>query len=126
MDFSSVASAFRSSPRAADVTGAEESQLSPMIGGNWASMVNTPLMPMFEPVQTGAGQRGLDAATVKLANLQQAANAGRISLDDARKYRRASKVGADGTLSGNGNGAHAVYDDNGNMIYTNGQKIDIG
>lgn len=118
MDFSSVASAFRSSPRAAEINGGEEAQLSPMIGGNWASMVNTPLMPLFEPVQTGPGaaQRGLDAASVKLASLQ-AANAGRISLDDARKYRRQSKVN-DGA---NVNGTNAIYDENGNVLATQNQ-----
>ncbi|KAF2838480.1 hypothetical protein M501DRAFT_934750 [Patellaria atrata CBS 101060] len=61
--------------------------LSPYAGsGNWASMVNTPMVPNF---QQGASQADMvaNATAMKLAALSTVNN--RIQLDDVRKYRRA-------------------------------------
>lgn len=61
-----------SRPKSTDFTGAAnalksnklEDGMSPMAEGSWASMVNTPLMPMFK--DTRSSQQSLDAAAVKL------------------------------------------------------------
>ena len=78
------------SPRS---SGPLDDQLSPISAtGNWSSMVNTPLVPMFdEQNQGGAGDANvnLDAATAQLANL--GVQAGRVMVDpDAAKFRRKS------------------------------------
>ncbi|KAI0180875.1 protein VTS1 [Hypoxylon sp. FL1284] len=56
--------------------------------GNWASMVNTPMVPSFN---TGTGPNQADmvanATAMKLAALSTVNN--RFALDDVRKYRRA-------------------------------------
>lgn len=63
-----------------------------MPSGSWASMVNTPLNPMFD------NKGGEINSALSLANLQMAAGAAaaanRIQLDDARKYRRPSNQSA--------------------------------
>lgn len=63
--------------------------LSPYNGsGNWASMVNTPMVPNFN-AQQSANQADMvaNATAMKLAALSTVNN--RIQLDDVRKYRRA-------------------------------------
>ena len=63
--------------------------LSPYNGsGNWASMVNTPMVPNFN-AQQSANQADMvaNATAMKLAALSTVNN--RIQLDDAKKYRRA-------------------------------------
>lgn len=97
-----------------------EASFSPMAGDSWASMVNTPLIPMFS--NKSAQSQGLDAAAQKL-NEWTGAAAGRGGvplMDDAKKYRRASKSNAQGdggnTVAQNG----AVYDDAGNLISQGG------
>ncbi|TDL19671.1 hypothetical protein BD410DRAFT_751831 [Rickenella mellea] len=117
-DFSGLANALRS-PR---LSGDDEPQLSPMVGGNWASMVNTPLAPMFADTQnaTGGGGQNLDAAAQKLANWQMGgASAGRITLDDAKKFRRVSK---DSSQIAN----NAVYGDDGDLIAGGGAPQQSG
>ncbi|KAF2663451.1 SAM domain-containing protein [Microthyrium microscopicum] len=62
--------------------------LSPYHGsGNWASMVNTPMVPNFAN-QQGANQAEMvaNATAMKLAALSTVNN--RIQFDDVRKYRR--------------------------------------
>ncbi|CUA69712.1 Protein VTS1 [Neurospora crassa OR74A] [Rhizoctonia solani] len=98
-DFTGVAAQFRK--------GAEsnnDDQLSPMVSGNWASMVNTPVVPMFaggnnagsSAANNGTDTNGqnLDAAALKLANWTMGNNAGGpvVQLDDARKFRRSSNA----------------------------------
>ncbi|KAF2459666.1 hypothetical protein BDY21DRAFT_384777 [Lineolata rhizophorae] len=76
--------------------------LSPYSGsGNWASMVNTPMVGNFSPNGQQGGQQGgqggqgghsqaemvANATAMKLAALSTVNN--RIQLDDVRKYRRA-------------------------------------
>ncbi|KAG8717395.1 hypothetical protein FRC08_007553 [Ceratobasidium sp. 394] len=100
-DFTGVAAQFRKGQADAPL----DEQLSPMVGGNWASMVNTPVVPMFAGAGGNNGSSGnatdsngqnLDAAALKLANWTMA-NAGGpggpvVQLDDARKFRRASNA----------------------------------
>ena len=64
--------------------------LSPYQGsGNWASMVNTPMVTSFPTQQQGANQADMvaNATAMKLAALSTVNN--RIQFDDARKFRRA-------------------------------------
>jgi hypothetical protein len=75
-----------------------EEQGSPMPGGSWASMVNTPVVPMFGSGNNGQQQGeptspNLDAVTGKFASWglgPQPAN--QIVLDDARKFRRNARL----------------------------------
>ncbi|KIO23887.1 hypothetical protein M407DRAFT_244636 [Tulasnella calospora MUT 4182] len=116
-DFTGLASQFARSPRQAsgsvdDTAGADldltmqelrlNDQLSPMVGGNWASMVNTPMVPMFGDGNALGGQATtLDAAASKLANwnMGNGAPTRGIVLDDAKKFKRDSK-GPTGSTSG--------------------------
>lgn len=83
------------------------SQLSPLVGGSWASMVNTPLVPMFLKNNDGGhfgglSSPGLDNANARLGswgghnnNNQQRDSSG-IVLDDVRKFRRSARISGDG------------------------------
>jgi hypothetical protein len=103
--------------------------LSPMVGGNWASQVNTPLNPMFAnnsssnpnaPVGQEGGQT-LDAVASRLASWNISnSSGGKVHLDDPKKYRRASRSGA-GSTTGNPDSG-GVYDDNGNLISTSASQ----
>ncbi|KAN0065214.1 Flap-structured DNA-binding and RNA-binding protein [Thecaphora frezii] len=87
------------SPRA---SGPLDDQLSPISAtGNWSSMVNTPLVPMFDEQQLKSGDVAnvnLDAAAQQLANLGQQSSGARVLIDpDVSKYRRkASHAGGMG------------------------------
>lgn len=84
-DFSGLANALKS-PR----SGIEEG-LSPAVGGSWASMVNTPMMPMF-PNERNPNQ-SLDAAAAKL-NDWVGNNSGTgvpLISDPPKKFNRLSK-----------------------------------
>ncbi|PAV16796.1 hypothetical protein PNOK_0686000 [Pyrrhoderma noxium] len=83
-----------------------EPQLSPMVGGNWASMVNTPRDFMFD-VPQGGGQN-LDAAATKLATWQAGTgnSGGRFSLENAKKFRLTSRSDGKDQRGGN-NGLHS-------------------
>lgn len=86
-DFSGAANSFRA-PRPSDGIDA----LSPIVGDSWASMVNTPLIPMFQNTNKDQQRNGqnLDAAVNKL-NDWAAGN--RVPLmEDPKKYRRPSKA----------------------------------
>ncbi|QRV77452.1 VTS1 RNA-binding family SAM domain protein [Ceratobasidium sp. AG-Ba] len=95
-DFTGVAAQFRKGQNDTSI----DEQLSPMVGGNWASMVNTPIAPMFAAAGGNNGNAGtdsngqnLDAAALKLAtwNMANASGGGPVvQLDDARKFRRTS------------------------------------
>ncbi|KLO10094.1 hypothetical protein SCHPADRAFT_999820 [Schizopora paradoxa] len=90
-----------------NIGGNAGNMLSPMVGGNWASMVNTPLVPLFNNNNREEGQT-LDAAAAKLSTWQMGNSGGRFSLDDAKKFRRPTKVGSDAN--------NAVYGDDGTPI----------
>jgi hypothetical protein len=71
--------------------------LSPYAGGgNWSSMVNTPMAPTFNANQSAANQADMvaNATAMKLAALSTVNN--RFALDDVRKYRRARSNDAAG------------------------------
>lgn len=64
--------------------------LSPYAGGsgNWASMVNTPMVPNFN-TQNNQADMVANATAMKLAALSTVNN--RFALDDVRKYRKTSR-----------------------------------
>lgn len=70
-------------------------------GGNWASMVNTPMTSNFNTAQSSSNNGGnqadmvANATAMKLAALSTVNN--RFALDDVRKYRRARSNDAPGT-----------------------------
>ncbi|ORY69819.1 uncharacterized protein BCR38DRAFT_480986 [Pseudomassariella vexata] len=81
---------------APDKQASELPLLSPYgASGNWASMVNTPMMPTFNTNQ-GPNQADMvaNATAMKLAALSTVNN--RFALDDVRKYRRARSNDAPG------------------------------
>jgi hypothetical protein len=67
--------------------------------GNWASMVNTPMVPSFNTASSNTqADMVANATAMKLAALSTVNN--RFALDDVRKYRRArSNDGGQGPLS---------------------------
>lgn len=117
-DFTGVANQFKNRTAAAAAAEAEapgQDLLSPMGGGNWASMVNTPLVPMFsEP-----NKPNLDGASGKLATWTANKSAGtgggsangRIALADAKAFRRTSKSSTPQSPENAG-----VYGDDGNLL----------
>lgn len=120
-DFTGVANSFK--PRAQSITetssdangtGVGQDVLSPMAGGNWASMVNTPLVPMF-----AENKPNLDSAAGKLATWKSSAanggGSGRINLADAKAFRRTSKSTSQSPDPNAGN----VYGDDGNLLAPN-------
>lgn len=66
-------------------------------GGNWASMVNTPMAPNFNVQQQGNTQADMvaNATAMKLAAFSTVNN--RLALDDPRRYRRARSNDAPGS-----------------------------
>jgi hypothetical protein len=75
---------------------AELPLLSPYgASGNWASMVNTPMVATFnQPQQANNADMVANATAMKLAALSTVNN--RFALDDVRKYRRARSNDAPG------------------------------
>jgi hypothetical protein len=118
-DFSVLTSQFgksRTAVVATDEQGADV--LSPMGGGNWASMVNTPLVPMFandsKPVNVESANAKLSAWSKSSngAGTGAGSNNGRIPLADPKTFRRSSKASAT-----NPNGENTgVYGDDGNLL----------
>jgi len=84
---------------APDNQGSDLPMLSPYNGnGNWASMVNTPMVPNFNTQGNNQADMVANATAMKLAALSTVNN--RFALDDVRKYRRArSNDGGQGPLS---------------------------
>ncbi|KAG7290649.1 Flap-structured DNA-binding and RNA-binding protein [Staphylotrichum longicolle] len=66
--------------------------------GNWASMVNTPMVPTFNQPQGNNADMVANATAMKLAALSTVNN--RFALDDVRKYRRARSNDAPGQAQG--------------------------
>jgi hypothetical protein len=97
-----------------------ESMLSPMAGDSWASMVNTPLIPMFQKDSQRSAQN-LDAAATKLSDWTTG-NAGVPRMGDPKIYRRQSK-GTGATNSSNGSSDNGgVYDNDGNLVSQGGNN----
>lgn len=84
----------------------EFSPFSP--SGNWASMVNTPLVPMFS--QVPSQNNDLKAATSKLASLSSnMQNSDPVILDtDVKKYRRGKNTLLSSTADKNGFNPHST------------------
>ncbi|KAJ9154824.1 Protein VTS1 [Pleurostoma richardsiae] len=100
--------------------------LSPyQASGNWASMVNTPLVANFNAQQSGTqADMVANATAMKLAALSTVNN--RFALDDVRKYRRARSNDAPGGPQGNPlspGGAGGIPTTNVVMINERGQVI---
>ncbi|KII91081.1 hypothetical protein PLICRDRAFT_39686 [Plicaturopsis crispa FD-325 SS-3] len=97
--------------------GVGESTLSPMPGDSWASMVNTPLIPMFQK-DTRNPPQNLDAAASKLNDW----SGSRVPLmEDPKKFRRVSKGN---TQESGQNGG--VYDNDGNLVSGGQQQHSAG
>ena len=119
-DFSGIAaSATIRSPRPDGAgSGSSLDALSPAVGDSWASMVNTPLMPMFQKPSTMNPSVGptqtVDLATAKLNDLY----VGTVPrLDGPEKFRRASKGHSadpgNNSTTGTGNAIPTVASNNG-------------
>ncbi|KAM0751432.1 hypothetical protein T439DRAFT_356251 [Meredithblackwellia eburnea MCA 4105] len=91
-----------------------DSQLSPLVGGSWASMVNTPLVPMFGGGAAKDGEYGASPATngERWGNGPGQGGQGPIVLDDVRKFRRSARVSGGGASSpgGVGGALGGMYD----------------
>jgi hypothetical protein len=73
------------SPRHSGVGLGLDAPISPLLSNpSWASMVNTPLAPVFNDHQVPSGTNLTSA--LNMANLQLAAS--KVAFEDARKYRR--------------------------------------
>ncbi|KAF7422332.1 hypothetical protein PC9H_010488 [Pleurotus ostreatus] len=88
------------------------------VGDSWASMVNTPLIPMFSKDTTRT--QNLDAAASKLTEWSAAKTAapGVPRMGDPTIHRRSNKPEPKNDNNGGSNNGPggAVYDDNGNLI----------
>ncbi|KAL6304419.1 hypothetical protein BKA93DRAFT_293092 [Sparassis latifolia] len=111
-DFSGAANAFKS-PR----VGGEPDGLSPMVGDSWASMVNTPLMPMFK--DTRNANQSLDAAAAKLNDWTATGGGVPLIADPPKKFNRLSKgsTGLNNDAQNNG-----VYGEDGNPVGPGGAQ----
>ena len=113
MDFSGKANEVQGNRRSPRISGGvglgigqpEASPVSsPFLNnGSWASMVNTPIAPLFTDPKVDNVTSALNMANMQLAN------ANRVALDDARKFRRPGT----GTTSRNVSGQ---YNDDGELI----------
>ncbi|KAH9010351.1 hypothetical protein EDB83DRAFT_2530703 [Lactarius deliciosus] len=119
-DFSglSAGSAFRS-PRADGGTAPGSLDgLSPAVGDSWASIANTPLLPMFQKSSSNNSNNGqtVDLAAAELNDLYRSSNVPR--LDGPDKFRRPSKGHIHDGSSGSNNGVtnNGVYGDDGGLI----------
>ncbi|KAK5629733.1 hypothetical protein RRF57_005448 [Xylaria bambusicola] len=85
---------------APDKSASDLPMLSPYTaGGNWASMVSTPMNPTFSPGNAPhQADMVANATAMKLAALSTVNN--RFALDDVRKYRRARSNDANGQNPG--------------------------
>ena len=101
--------------------------LSPAIGDSWASMVNTPLLPIFQKSLTANnnatvyGGQTVDLAAVKLNDLYRGGGGNVSRLDGPEKFRRSFKGhiqhGSSGSSSvNNGVTNNGVYGDDGDLI----------
>lgn len=74
---------------APELHGSDLPMLSPYnaSSGNWASMVNTPMVPNFNTSGSSQADMVANATAMKLAALSTVNN--RFALDDVRKFRRA-------------------------------------
>lgn len=106
------------SPRpGATGANAADNGLSPMAGDSWASMVNTPLIPMFQKDNNNRGAQNMDAPAGKLNDWSTGPGVPRMG--DPKIYRRQSKGNTGG---GNGSDTAGVYDNDGNLVPQGNQQ----
>ncbi|CAG8606937.1 16847_t:CDS:2, partial [Acaulospora colombiana] len=110
------------SPRSGG-TGAFDGELSPLIGGSWASMVSTPVVPMFAENKNKAAA-DVDMVSKKLANLSNSSGNRVVLENDVKKFRRnqgKSNSGVPATVqeekygSNQANIVLSMYDADGNI-----------
>ncbi|KAG5639908.1 hypothetical protein DXG03_002495, partial [Asterophora parasitica] len=103
------------SPRPGAIGGGDATVPS---GESWASLVNTPLVPMF---QKDTRTQTLDGAASKLNDWSNKnAAPGVPRMGDPTIHRRTKPAGSDHSSSNQNSGqSNAVYDDNGNLIAQN-------
>lgn len=85
---------------------------------SWASMVNTPLIPMFQK-DTRVPTQNLDAAANKLSdwsNKNANATPGVPRMGDPTVHRRPRPPNDSNNRDTNNGSSNAVYDDNGNLL----------
>ncbi|KAG9293358.1 hypothetical protein G9A89_007604 [Geosiphon pyriformis] len=84
------------SPRPGTV--AFDGELSPLVGGSWASMVSTPVVPMFAENKAAKAAAEADIVTKKLTNWSISNSSGnRVVLEsDVKKFRRNHGKGQSG------------------------------
>ncbi|KAL1743680.1 hypothetical protein HDZ31DRAFT_40414 [Schizophyllum fasciatum] len=98
----------------ASIGGGEQLANTPQQHDNWASMVNTPLVPMFQKDH----RQSLDSAASKLqewSSGQKSPSPGVPRMGDPTIHKRAAK-----SNNGQGSDTSAVYDENGNLIQGGG------
>ncbi|KAH9010992.1 hypothetical protein EDB85DRAFT_2230962 [Lactarius pseudohatsudake] len=106
----STGPAFRSLRPNGDVAPGGLGGLSPVVGDSWASMVNTPLLPMFQKTSSNNyDARTVDFAAAKLNDLYGSGNVPR--LDGPDKFRRPSRGHIHDNSSGSNNGVTNNGDD---------------
>ncbi|KAH8987228.1 hypothetical protein EDB86DRAFT_3245844 [Lactarius hatsudake] len=91
--------------------------LSPAVGDSGASMVNTPLLPMFQKTSSNNNNgQTVDLAAAKLNDLYGSSNVPRFDSPD--KFRRPSKGHMHDSSSGSNNGVtnNGMYSDDGDLI----------
>jgi SAM domain (Sterile alpha motif) len=118
------------------------------LGGSWASMVNTPVVPMFSNTHTGSSKGGEDVASAAAAKIaawnasqnRSSVSGGIINLDsDVRKFRRGGKATLNATQSDSlatpthismargGSPTNIVmYDEHGHIVIPATQVVSIG
>jgi len=84
-------------------------------GDSWASMVNTPLIPMFQK-DTRPQPQNLDAAANKLSDWSKNPTPGVPRMGDPTIHRRTKPAGNEGRDHINNVPSNGMYDDNGNLI----------
>lgn len=100
-----------SRPKSSDFSGTVGSP-RPEAGDSWASMVNTPLIPMFSKTTSGAG------GSASLGGSSLGASPGVPRMGDPTVHRRVPKSSSPANNHSN-NGPGEVYDDSGNLVSQN-------
>ncbi|KAH8984720.1 hypothetical protein EDB92DRAFT_1950550 [Lactarius akahatsu] len=112
-DFSglSAGSAFRSPRADGGIAPGGLDGLSPAVGDSWASMVNTPLLPIFQKTSSNHNNNGqtVDLAAAELNDLYGSSNV--LRLDGPDKFRRPSKGHIQDSSCGSNNGVTNNGDD---------------
>ncbi len=114
--------AIRNNNLRSNSTDSDDQPLSPMgQGASWASMVNTPAVPMFNHQETNGQTIDTVASRLNSWSISNA-NGGKMQLEDAKKYRRVSKNPPASDTTSSSNNSQGVYDENGNLVQNNGQQ----